>query len=238
MPAVIAAADMLLAGEWPIFHLQPASVGEVPDWFRDPSTGRASAPRYLRLHREVSRRGFGREHQVCLGAVAASGDDGARVRLVADRRRALRRASPRAPRLLVGRQPVPHRRALDQRHRGRRAPAVLELDPRAAGRVARRLGVVRRQRPLHHPALRPSALHPPLAERRFVREQPRHRRVGRRSPPPAPHSPGSPRATPGARGRGAGLRSKPTRRRTRTGSTASRPATIMCSSSNCSPAPR
>ena len=39
----IAAADRLLAGEWPIFHLDHAAIG-APDWFRDPLTGIA-APR-------------------------------------------------------------------------------------------------------------------------------------------------------------------------------------------------
>ncbi|RZM08416.1 MAG: heparinase, partial [Sphingomonas sp.] len=39
MPAVIAAADDLLAGRWPLFHLRPASMGEIPDWFRDPASG-------------------------------------------------------------------------------------------------------------------------------------------------------------------------------------------------------
>ena len=43
-PAVIRAADELLAGRWPLFHLRPAVVGEQPDWFRDPASGVASAP--------------------------------------------------------------------------------------------------------------------------------------------------------------------------------------------------
>ncbi len=43
-PAVIAAADELMAGRWPLFHLRPAMVGEQPDWFRDPASGVASAP--------------------------------------------------------------------------------------------------------------------------------------------------------------------------------------------------
>ena len=42
--AVIAAAERLLAGQWPIFHLQPAEVGAVPEWFRDPLTGRIAPP--------------------------------------------------------------------------------------------------------------------------------------------------------------------------------------------------
>jgi hypothetical protein len=41
---VVAAADGLLAGEWPLFDLRPAPVGAVPDWFRDPLTGRVSSP--------------------------------------------------------------------------------------------------------------------------------------------------------------------------------------------------
>ena len=42
--AVIAAADRLMAGEWPVFHLRDAEVGEAPDWFRDPLTGMTSGP--------------------------------------------------------------------------------------------------------------------------------------------------------------------------------------------------
>ncbi len=42
--AVIAAADKLLAGEWPLFHLKLTNLAEEPDWFRDPLTGRL-APR-------------------------------------------------------------------------------------------------------------------------------------------------------------------------------------------------
>ena len=38
-PAVLAAADELLAGRWPLFHLRPALVGELPNWFRDPASG-------------------------------------------------------------------------------------------------------------------------------------------------------------------------------------------------------
>ena len=42
--AVVAAADKLLAGEWPLFHLRLTGVAEEPDWFRDPLTG-TIAPR-------------------------------------------------------------------------------------------------------------------------------------------------------------------------------------------------
>ncbi len=41
--AVIAAADRLLDGAWPVFHLDRAPIEPAPDWFRDPLTGR-SAP--------------------------------------------------------------------------------------------------------------------------------------------------------------------------------------------------
>ena len=41
---MVAAADRLLEGTWPVFHLHDTSVGHVPDWFRDPLTGR-DAPR-------------------------------------------------------------------------------------------------------------------------------------------------------------------------------------------------
>ena len=42
--AAVAAADELMAGRWPLFHLRPAIVGERPDWFRDPASGIASEP--------------------------------------------------------------------------------------------------------------------------------------------------------------------------------------------------
>ena len=42
VPTVIEAADALLAGRWPLFHLHPALVGEIPDWFRDPASGISS----------------------------------------------------------------------------------------------------------------------------------------------------------------------------------------------------
>jgi hypothetical protein len=41
--AAIAAADGLLAGHWPIFHLD-AAIGDPPDWFTDPLTGRRAPP--------------------------------------------------------------------------------------------------------------------------------------------------------------------------------------------------
>ena len=39
--ALVAAADQLLAGSWPVFHLQ-APVDAAPDWFGDPLTGRTA----------------------------------------------------------------------------------------------------------------------------------------------------------------------------------------------------
>ena len=41
---VVAAADRLLAGTWPVFHLADAALADPPDWFRDPLTG-TEAPR-------------------------------------------------------------------------------------------------------------------------------------------------------------------------------------------------
>ena len=38
--ATIAAADRLLAGSWPVFHLTNTTLAEKPDWFADPLTGR------------------------------------------------------------------------------------------------------------------------------------------------------------------------------------------------------
>ncbi len=45
VPAVIAAAKEFLAGRWPLFHLRPALVGDIPDWFRDPASGITSDPK-------------------------------------------------------------------------------------------------------------------------------------------------------------------------------------------------
>ncbi len=58
--AVAGAADALLAGEWPIFHLRNTRLGDVPDWFRDPLTGTVapSSPYcFLVPHRNESRVG-------------------------------------------------------------------------------------------------------------------------------------------------------------------------------------
>ena len=41
---VVAAADRLLQGQWPVFDLPEADIGEAPDWFRDPLTGRVARP--------------------------------------------------------------------------------------------------------------------------------------------------------------------------------------------------
>ena len=38
--ATLAAADRLLAGSWPVFHLRDIAVAPSPDWFADPLTGR------------------------------------------------------------------------------------------------------------------------------------------------------------------------------------------------------
>ena len=42
--ATVEAAERLLAGQWPLFHLRPAAVGTCPDWHRDPASGVASDP--------------------------------------------------------------------------------------------------------------------------------------------------------------------------------------------------
>ena len=43
MRATVAAAEALLAGQWPIFALRPAAVGVRPDWQRDPASGVAGS---------------------------------------------------------------------------------------------------------------------------------------------------------------------------------------------------
>ncbi len=131
--AVVAAAERLLEGEWPVFDLRPAPVGAVPDWFRDPLTGLVSTPDVYAFDVPYRQEQQGRQHQVCLGAVAASGDDGAGFGLVDHRRRPLCGAGGGASAVVVGGQSVPERGALDERDRGRDPAAVVDVDAGAAG---------------------------------------------------------------------------------------------------------
>ena len=126
-----------MQGEWEVLGVLRTDLVQ-PDWFRDPVTGRRSAPdRYaFRInHRSEEQTGnvkqvweISRLQHLTLLATA----------WFLSQRRALRATGGRAAAVLVAGQPVPVRRALDQRHRGRHPADQPGLDPAAAGRLARR----------------------------------------------------------------------------------------------------
>ena len=67
--AVLASADRLLRGEWEVLGVVRTDLVQ-PDWFRDPVTGRRSAPRPLRLPGRSPLGGAGRQRQAGLGDLA------------------------------------------------------------------------------------------------------------------------------------------------------------------------
>ena len=117
-----------------------------PDWFRDPVTGRRSAPdRYaFRIdHRSEEQVGnvkqvweISRLQHLTLLATAWF--------LTHDERYA--QPGRRSAALLVAGEPLPVRRALDERHRARHPPDQPGLDPAPAGRLAGRGRPVRARR--------------------------------------------------------------------------------------------
>ena len=90
---------------------------------------------------------------------------------------ARRVAEPAA--LLVAGEPVPVRRALDQRHRDRHPADQPGLDPAPAGRLARRRRPVRARRARGAADPLAPAVPRGVPEPRLVGQQPRHRRGGR-----------------------------------------------------------
>ena len=164
-----------LDGVRPRTRRHGAGTGLVPGPGHRPASAR---PELLLRHRPPRHRG-GRQRQVRVGAVAPPAPDRARGRLPPRWRRAVRRGRRHAAPLLVGGQPVPVRHPLDQRHRARRAAAVLGLDPPAARRLGRGRAAVRGQPHLPAAAPSPPGVAGPAAEPRVVGQQPPPGRDGR-----------------------------------------------------------
>ena len=110
-----------------------------PDWFLDPVTGRDAPTRRSTLQAESphprSRSATSSRSGSCPG-ITTSPLLAAAWYLTHDDSYAERRG--RAAAVLVAREPVPVRRALDQRDRARHPADQLDLDPPAARRLARR----------------------------------------------------------------------------------------------------
>ena len=132
----IEAAEEILAGRWQLLGTLRQDM-EDPDWFFDPVTGRR-APQFDYCfkvnHRSEDVTG---KRQADLGALAHAPPDGARCRLRSLGRRTLCRARCLSSPLLVGAEPVPLGRALDERNRGRAATDQLGLGAPSARRVGR-----------------------------------------------------------------------------------------------------
>ena len=150
-----------------------------PDWFRDPVTGRRSDPgRYaFRIdHRSEEQVGnvkqvweISRLQHLTLLATAWF--------LTRDEEYATPGGRP-AP-LLVAGEPLPVRRALDQRHRARHPPDQPGLDPAPARRLARRSRPVRGRRARGAADPVAPAVSGRVPEPGLVGQQPRDRRGGR-----------------------------------------------------------
>ena len=126
------AADSVLAGTWTVLGTRRAPTAPSPDWFYDPLTGRRAPDDRLAFrihHRDEAETGnikqvweMSRHHHVTVLAAAWwLTQDGA-----------LRRGGRGSAALLVECKPVPDRRALDERHRGRHPPDLLGVDPPVA----------------------------------------------------------------------------------------------------------
>ncbi len=164
-----------LAGVRPRARRHGAGTGLVPGPDHRPAGARPD----LLLRRRPPRPGGGRQRQVRVGAVPPPAPDGAGGRLPPQWRRAVRQSRRRAAPLLVDGQSVPVRHPLDQRHRARRAAAVLGLDPPAAGRLGWGRAAVRGQPHLPSAAPPPPGVAGPAAEPRVVGQQPHPGRDGR-----------------------------------------------------------
>ena len=117
------AAEHLLGGRWPVLGRERDDMAPAPDWFLDPTTGRRAPDRTYCFdidHRDPAAVGDVKQvwepsrHQHLTVLAAA-------FHLGGEERYAQGHPAP----VLVGRQPVPIRHPLDQRHRARRATAVL-----------------------------------------------------------------------------------------------------------------
>ena len=134
--AIIADADKIMAGEWTMLGVTRTDMKD-PDWFRCPATGQRSDPETYAFsvnHREESAVGnikqvweVSRLQHLTLLAAAwyLTGDDAYAQRVDGAAAR------------LVGGEPVPVRRQLDERDRAGHPADELRLDPAPAGRLAR-----------------------------------------------------------------------------------------------------
>jgi hypothetical protein len=129
------AAEGLLGGRWPVLGRERDDMAPAPDWFLDPTTGRRASDRTYCFdidYRDPAAVGDVKQvwepsrHQYLTVLAAA-------YHLHGDERYA--QAVATQLRSWWAANPVPVRHPLDQRHRARRATAVLGLDPPAAGRL-------------------------------------------------------------------------------------------------------
>ena len=80
-----------MRGEWEVLGVARTDL-VAPDWFRDPVTGRRSAPDRYAFRINQRSRGAGRQHQAGLGDLPAAAPHAAGHGVVPERRRGLRRA--------------------------------------------------------------------------------------------------------------------------------------------------
>ena len=176
--ALLASADRLLRGEWEVLGVARTDL-VTPDWFRDPVTGHRSAPdRYAFRINQRSEEQVGNVKQVWeisrlqhLTLLATAWF------LTGDEPYAEPGRAPAA--VLVPGEPLPVRRALDQRDRGRHPADQPGLDPAPARRLARRGRPVRGRRARGAADPLAPAVPGRLPEPGLVGQQPRHRRGGR-----------------------------------------------------------
>ena len=173
------AAEGLLGGRWPVLGRQRDDMAPAPDWFLDPTTGRRAPDRTYCFdidYRDPAAVGDVKQVWEPSRPPAPDGPGG---RVPSRWRRAVCPGRRHPAPVLVGGQPLPVRHPLDQRHRARHATAVLDLDPAAAGRLARGRAAVRGQPRLSPTAPPPPGVADPVAEPRVVGQQPPPGRDGR-----------------------------------------------------------
>ena len=132
----------------------------------------------LRVPDQPPLRRADRQRQAGLGDLPPAAPHAAGRGLVPDRRRGVRAPGGGPAAVLVPGEPVPVRRALDQRDRGRHPADQPGLDPAPARRLARRRRPVRGRRARGAADPLAPAVPRRVPEPRLVREQPRHRRGG------------------------------------------------------------
>ena len=198
----------------------------------------ARARRPLRVPDPLPLRSRHRQRQADLGGLAPPAPHGARDRVLPDRRPALRGSGREPAALMVAAQPVPLRRALDERHRDRAPAHRVGLDPAAARRLGRRARAVRRQRRRAAPARVAPGIPRRVPERRLVGEQSRDRGSRRSARRELRDAVVRGAASSGAPTPRISSRARPARTPFRAGCTASSRPTTTCSSRSCSCSPR